>query len=77
VKRVGASELVTTALRYGDKGTLRRIGALLEFEGVEEKLLRKLEGALMPSTGLIPWIPTNPKRGTINRRWGVVLNEKA
>ncbi len=77
VKRVGASELVTMALRYGDKGTLRRIGALLEFEGVEEKLLRKLEGALMPSTGLIPWIPTNPKRGTINRRWGVVLNEKA
>jgi predicted transcriptional regulator of viral defense system len=77
VKRVGASQLVTTALRYGDKGTFRRIGALLELEGVEEKLLRKLEGALTPSTGLIPWIPTNPKRGTINRRWGVVLNEKA
>jgi len=39
--------------------------------------LRKLEKALAPSTGLIPWIPTKPKRGKINRRWGVVLNDRA
>jgi predicted transcriptional regulator of viral defense system len=75
--RVGAAELVAVALRYGDKGTIRRIGALLEIKGIEERLLRKLEESLEPSTSLIPWIPTKPKRGTINRRWGVVLNEKA
>jgi predicted transcriptional regulator of viral defense system len=75
--RVGAAELVAVALRYGDKGTIRRIGALLEIKGIEEGLLRKLEESLEPSTSLIPWIPTKPKRGTINRRWGVVLNEKA
>jgi len=75
--RVGAAELVAVALRYGDKGTIRRIGALLEMQCIEEGLLRKLDDSLEPSTSLIPWIPTKPKRGTINRRWGVVLNEKA
>jgi predicted transcriptional regulator of viral defense system len=75
-KRVGAAELVAVALRYGDKGTVRRIGALLEMQGVETGLLRKLEKALDPSTGLIPWIPTKRKRGKINRRWGVVLNDR-
>lgn len=74
--RVGAAELVDVALRYGDKGTIRRIGALLETQGVETVLLRKLEKTLAPSTGLIPWIPTKPKRGKINRRWGVVLNDR-
>jgi predicted transcriptional regulator of viral defense system len=72
--RVGAAELVDVALRYGDKGSIRRIGALLEGQGVEEGLLKKLEAALTPSKGLIPWIPTRPKRGKIDRRWGVVLN---
>lgn len=74
--RVGAAELVAVALRYGDKGTIRRIGALLEMQSVDTGLLRKLEKALDPSTGLIPWIPTKPKRGKINRRWGVVLNDQ-
>ena len=75
--RVGAAELVTTTLRYGDKGTLRRIGALLEMQGVETSLLQKLEAALAPSKGVIPWIPTKPKRGKINSRWGVVLNDRS
>ncbi|MBU2028228.1 MAG: hypothetical protein ABIJ57_05355 [Pseudomonadota bacterium] len=73
--RVGTEELVAVTLRYGDKGAIRRIGTLLDMQGVETGLLRKLENALGPSTGLIPWIPTKPKRGKIDRRWGVVLNE--
>jgi predicted transcriptional regulator of viral defense system len=75
--RVSTAELVDIALRYGDKGTIRRIGALLEMDGVETGLLLKLEKALEPSTGLIPWIPTKPKRGKIHRRWGVVLNDRS
>jgi len=74
--RVSAQDLVTEALRYGDMGTRRRIGALLEREGIQEGTLRKLERALSPSKGLIPWIPTRPKRGKISRRWGVVLNDR-
>ena len=75
-KRVSAAELVALSLRYGDLGTIRRMGALLEREGIAGSLLRKLDRTLPPSTGLIPWIPIVPKRGTVNRRWGVVWNER-
>jgi len=74
-KRVTPSELVSVTLKYGDIGTIRRMGALLERDGVASALLNKLEKALPKSSSLIPWIPTNPKRGTVNRRWGVVINE--
>jgi predicted transcriptional regulator of viral defense system len=74
--RVGAAELVRVTLRYGDVGTIRRMGALLDRTGVDAALLRKLERALEPSTSLIAWIPTRPKRGTVDRRWGVVRNDR-
>jgi predicted transcriptional regulator of viral defense system len=74
-KRVDARELVKVTLRYGDTGTLRRMGVLLEDEGVDSALLRKLNRALNPTSSLIPWIPGRPKRGTVNRRWGVIINE--
>jgi len=76
-RRVSAPELVDMTLRYGDLGTVRRIGLLLEREDIDEKLLRKLKRRLTNSTGLIPWIPTLPKRGGINERWGVVVNGEA
>jgi predicted transcriptional regulator of viral defense system len=74
-KRVDALELVRVTLRYGDTGTLRRMGVLLEDEGVDSAMLRKLNRALNPTSSLIPWIPGRPKRGTVNRRWGVIINE--
>ena len=74
MKKVSPAELIAATLRFGDVGTIRRVGVLLEREGVNKRLLRKLASALSPSTGLIPWIPTRPKRGTIDRRWGVVVN---
>lgn len=75
--RIGAAEMVRVTLRYGDIGTIRRIAALLDREGAGAGLLRKLERALKPSTSLIPWIPTRPKRGTVDRRWGVAWNDRA
>jgi predicted transcriptional regulator of viral defense system len=74
---VEPAQLARLALRYGDVGTLRRVGALLEREGVDARLLRRLERALSPTTSLIPWIPTRPKRGTVDRRWAVVWNDRA
>ncbi len=76
-KRVNQDELLKVTLRYGNVSTIRRIGALLEREGVEEDRLRKLERLLKPTTSLISWIPNRPKRGRVNRRWGVVFNERA
>jgi predicted transcriptional regulator of viral defense system len=73
--RVQASELVRVTLRYGDIGTIRRIGALLEREGVAAELLQKLQRRLRRTTGLIAWVPTGTKRGRIDRRWGIVWND--
>jgi predicted transcriptional regulator of viral defense system len=75
-KRVSAADLVRCALRYGDKGTLRRLGLLLDREGVSPALLKRLERAVGPTRSSIPWIPRIPKRGPVNRRWGVVENDR-
>ncbi len=74
--RVTAGELVATTTKYGDIGTRRRMGALLEREGVAGPLLKKLERTLPQSKGMIPWDPTAPRRGAGDRRWGVVWNER-
>ena len=73
-KRVTPADLVSVTLRHGDKGTIRRIGVLLEREAVAAPLLNKLERPLRPISSTIPWIPGYPKRGRVNRRWGVVIN---
>lgn len=75
--RVTARDLVSITLRYGDTGTIRRMGVLLERGGVAASSLKKLEQALRTTTSSIPWNPVAPKRGKMNRRWGVVLNENA
>lgn len=72
--RVTAVDLVRVTLRYGNISTIRRMGALLEREGVSDQLLRKLKRAFDRPTSVIPWIPTRPRAGTINPRWGVLLN---
>jgi hypothetical protein len=73
-QRVTAGDLVQVTLQYGDIGTIRRMGYLLEHEGVAPALLKKLERALKPTRSFIPWVPSKAKRGSIDRRWGVVNN---
>ncbi len=75
-KRVSAVALVKCTLRYGDTGTIRRMGVLLERAGVAEASLRKLARALPPTSSPIPWLPHAAKRGLINQRWGVVENDR-
>ncbi len=74
--RMEASELARLTLRFGDVGTIRRVGALLERLRVGQKLLLDLEEALKPTTSLIPWIPNRPKRGPADPRWGIVWNDR-
>jgi predicted transcriptional regulator of viral defense system len=76
-KRVRPSELAELTLRYGDTGTIRRIGALCEQIEVPERILRKLEAELPATQSLIPFVPNRPKRGRGLSRWGVVLNDDA
>jgi len=76
LRRIDPLELTRVTIQYGDIGTIRRMGVLMEREGIEERLLQRLERKLQKTTALIPWIPNRPKRGTVNRRWGVVINEE-
>ena len=72
-----AAQIVKTAIEYGNVGTIRRLGKLLELEGMNQSLCRKLERQLPPSSAWISWVPTNPRRGSVDRRWGVIFNEQA
>lgn len=72
--RTTAKDLVEVTLRFGNQGTLRRIGALLERLGAPERLLKQLDRRLRSSKSVISWVPSAPRRGPVSRRWGVVLN---
>jgi predicted transcriptional regulator of viral defense system len=69
-----AGKLVQLALEYGNQGTIRRLGYLLEREGVQPPVVRKLQDALNPSSALVPWDPTRPRRGKTVRTWGILDN---
>lgn len=79
-----AAALIQATIQFGNQGTVRRVGALLEEEGVQEPLLRRLEKEVRPSSSFIPWIPNREKRGNpdrgkwkkTNKRWKVVLNDE-
>jgi predicted transcriptional regulator of viral defense system len=71
-----AANLISATIDFGNQATMRRIGALLESMQIQEPLLRRLEKELHASSNFIPWIPNRQKRGTINKRWGVVSNEQ-
>ena len=73
-KRVSPKDIVEVTLQYADVGTMRRIGFVLDKLGMQKSLLGKLHKVLKPSTSFIPLIPFLPKRGSIDRQWGVVIN---
>ena len=73
--RVTAVDLARATVEYGNQATLQRIGFLLEQERASRSSLATLRRSLPPSASVIPWNPVGSKRGTVNRRWGVILNE--
>lgn len=73
--RVTPGKLVDVTLKFGDVGTIRRMGTSLESEGVDERLLERLERPLRPTSATIPLVPGKPKRGILSKRWGVIVND--
>jgi predicted transcriptional regulator of viral defense system len=72
--RVTANELGRVAVQYGNLGTIRRIGAILERLDASNSSLSRLKRALTTTTAKIPLVPTRPARGPISKTWGVVIN---
>jgi predicted transcriptional regulator of viral defense system len=63
------------AVKFSNTGTCRRLGFLLEKEKIGEDVLTKLEKEITNSSSFIPFIPDRPKKGSTNKRWGIVDNE--
>jgi predicted transcriptional regulator of viral defense system len=72
---VTATDLVTAVMLYGNQGTARRAGVLLEESNADERELKRLERTLKSARSQIPLLPDQPKRGPLNRRWGVTRND--
>jgi len=81
--RISTADLAEAALNYGNQGTIRRIGYLLDELSKRQKdlarliparLVMRLESALPSTSSTIPWLPTMTKRGHVNQRWGLVVN---
>ena len=69
-----AGDLVMMAIKYGNQGTNRRLGYLLENLGADRKLTDKLKRKLRSSKSLFPWVPTSPSTGSVNKDWGLIIN---
>lgn len=68
------SELVSATARYGNQATVRRIGYLLDGLAQSSRFTKPLQRQLSDSKALIPWIPGKSAKGSINRKWGVIVN---
>ena len=68
------SELVETTIKYGNIATTRRIGYLLDTFVQNSRMTNRLRCRLSASSALIPWIPNRSAKGTINRKWGIIVN---
>jgi len=70
-----ADELALTACRYGNQSAIRRIGYVLENCNLQGKWKMILKNELRESVSLIPLVPGRSARGSINREWGLIVNE--
>ena len=68
------SLFIGDVIRYSNQATTRRAGYLLDTLGIPTRQLNRLQRELTDSRALIPWIPGRSGKGSINRRWGVIVN---
>ena len=69
------SELVDVTCKYGNQATMRRIGYLLDTLIHPSRIINRIQHQLSNSRALIPWVPSRPAKGKVNRKWGIIVNE--
>ena len=65
-----AAEFIRTTIEYGNQGTMRRIGALLETDGRPGAAAPTAERRTHASSSFIPWIPNRRQTGKDERAMG-------
>ena len=68
------TELIEATIKYGNMATIRRIGFLFDAIVANSRLTNRLQRRLSTSSALIPWVPGRSAKGTINRKWGIIVN---
>ena len=66
--------LIDDTLKYSNKGTIKRMGYLLAQLGVADDRLLEMKRKLGPAKSLIPWIPGQAAKGSVNKEWGLIVN---
>lgn len=69
-----ATELIEVTAKFGNIATTRRIGYLFDTIIPNSRMINRLQHQLSASRALIPWVPGRPAKGTINRKWGIIVN---
>jgi predicted transcriptional regulator of viral defense system len=72
---ITAGELARITVRFGNQSTLRRLGLVLEKEGVSASVLKTVKNALNKSKAQIALVPSRSRKGRIAKAWGVIDNE--
>ena len=70
-KKCDIKTLIEYAVRFPNIKTRKIIGYILEKEGTSERLLKPLEKSVK-NTSLISF--SNSRKGTINRKWRIIIN---
>jgi len=69
-----AGELASVSIRYGNQGTIRRIGYVLSSSGCSGAAIQRLRKTVRLSAP-VPLIPTRPRRGRLSPDWRVIVND--
>lgn len=68
------NDLIADTLKYGNKGTTKRIGYLLAQLRISSDKLKELKQQAGSSKALIPWIPGQAAKGSVDKEWGLIIN---
>jgi len=69
-------KLAKLTLQFGNQGTIRRIGYLLDTLGLSSVWKKRLKENLISSSSVIPWIPGKPTKGSVDKEWGLIINDR-
>ncbi len=67
-------KLVSNAIRYGNRSVQCRLGYLLEKLEVNAELVERLQKKIAGSKSIIPLIPNTDFKGSVNKKWGLIIN---
>jgi predicted transcriptional regulator of viral defense system len=67
-------EFIKVALKFGNKGTIRRIGYLLAEAGVPGSTLKSFQEKAGSIKSLIKLNPKGSAKGPVNKEWGLIIN---